>query len=155
MEDDYNFEGRTEQEDLLSFTTNKGHRTRQAKKITLLTLQDQKYSKTTEHTLLKIVSALERYQDRLNIFADWLNLHNLESAAAHVAEEATLATATETLVDRVMEQIHNYDPPILAGAAGGAGMLASQQAQIYLVRVAPDCNRSYCEDSFSGYSGSV
>ena len=24
-----------------------------------------------------------------------------------------------------------------------------------LVRVAPDCNRSYCEDSFSGYSGSV
>ena len=26
---------------------------------------------------------------------------------------------------------------------------------LYLVRVAPDCNRSYCEDSFSGYSGSV
>ena len=26
---------------------------------------------------------------------------------------------------------------------------------VYLVRVAPDCNRSYCEDSFSGYSGSV
>ena len=25
----------------------------------------------------------------------------------------------------------------------------------YLVRVVPDCNRSYCEDSFSGYSGSV
>ena len=24
-----------------------------------------------------------------------------------------------------------------------------------LVRVAPDCNRNYCEDSFSGYSGSV
>ena len=27
--------------------------------------------------------------------------------------------------------------------------------RIYLVRVAPDCNRSYCEDSFSGYYGSV
>ena len=26
---------------------------------------------------------------------------------------------------------------------------------VYLVRVAPDCNCSYCEDSFSGYSGSV
>ena len=25
----------------------------------------------------------------------------------------------------------------------------------HLVRVAPECNRSYCEDSFSGYSGSV
>ena len=27
--------------------------------------------------------------------------------------------------------------------------------RMHLVRVAPDCNRSYCEDSFSGYSGSV
>ena len=27
--------------------------------------------------------------------------------------------------------------------------------EYYLVRVATDCNRSYCEDSFSGYSGSV
>ena len=75
------------------------------------------------------MSALERYQDRLNIFADWLNLHTLESAAAHVAEAATLTTETETLVDRVMAQIHNYNPPIVAGAAGGAGMLAGQQAQ--------------------------
>ena len=132
MEDDYDFEGRTEQEVLLSFTANKGHRTRQAKKIdNLLTLHDQKYSKTTEHTLLKIVSALERYQDRPNIFADWLNLHILESAAAHVAEAATLATTTETLVDRIMEQIHNYDPPVAAGAAGGAGMLAGQHCLLY------------------------
>ena len=29
------------------------------------------------------------------------------------------------------------------------------QLESDLVRVAPDCNRSYCEDSFSGYSGSV
>ena len=29
------------------------------------------------------------------------------------------------------------------------------QQRYTLVRVAPDCNRSYCEDSFSGYSGSV
>ena len=69
-------EGRSEQEVLLSFTANKGHRTRQAKKINnLLTLQDQKYSKTTEHAVLQIVSALEWYQDRLNIFASWLNLY--------------------------------------------------------------------------------
>ena len=82
--------------------------------------------KRQEQTLLQIVSALERYQDRLNIFVDWFNLHTLESAAAHVAEAAT---TTETLVDRVMEQIHNYDPPVVAGAAGGAGALAGQQAQ--------------------------
>ena len=32
---------------------------------------------------------------------------------------------------------------------------AINKALLDLVRVAPDCNRSYCEDSFSGYSGSV
>ena len=36
-----------------------------------------------------------------------------------------MATATETLVNRVIEQIHNHEPPVLAGAAG---MLAAQQA---------------------------
>ena len=114
MEEDYDFEGRTEQEVLFSFTANKGHRTRQAKKIdNLLTLQDQKYSKATEQTLLKIVSALERYQDCLNIFSSWLNIHQLESAAVHVTEAVGLAAATETLVNRVMEQIHNYDPCLL------------------------------------------
>ena len=56
------------------------------------------------------MSALERYQDRLNIFASWLNLHTLESAAAHVTEAETLATATETLVNKVIEQVHNHEP---------------------------------------------
>ena len=32
--------------------------------------------------------------------------------------------------------------------------LESDRSLCNLVRVAPDCNRSYCEDSFSGYSGS-
>ena len=131
MDKEYNFEGRTEQEVLLSFTANKGHRTRQAKKINnLLTLHDQKYSKATEQTLLQVVSALERYQDRLNIFSSWLNIHQLESAVVHVAEAVGLTAATETLVNRVMEQIHNYDPPVVAGGAGGAGgagILAGQQ----------------------------
>ena len=74
MDEDYDFEGRFKQEVLLSFTANKGHRTRQYKKINnLLALQEPKYSKSTEKTLLQAVSALERYQDRLNIFASWLN----------------------------------------------------------------------------------
>ena len=130
MADEYDFTDKSEQEVLLSFTANKGHRTRQANKINnLLTLQDQKYSKAKEETLLKVVLALERYQDRLNIFSSWLDIHQLDSAAVHVAEAATLAAATETLVNRVMEQVHNYDPPVVAGAAGEAGMLADQQAQ--------------------------
>ena len=73
------------------------------------------------------MSALEQYQDGLNIFSSWLNIHQLESAAVHVAKAAGLATATEAIVNRVMEQIHNYDPPVAAGGAGGAGILAGQQ----------------------------
>ena len=109
--EEYNFEDKSEQEIQFSFTANKGHRTRQFKKITnLLALQEQKCSKSTEKTLLQAVAALERYQDRLNIFASWLNLHTLESTEAHVTEAATLATTTETLVDKVIEQVHNHEP---------------------------------------------
>ena len=127
MADEYDFTDKSEQEVLLSFTANKGHRTRNVNKINnLLTLlQDQKYSKITEATLLGLVSALERYQDRLNIFSAWLDLHELASADVHVAEAVTLATATETLVNRVMQGIHNYEPPVVAGAAGGAGQVAA------------------------------
>ena len=108
MDEEYDFEDKLEQEVLLSFTANKGHRTRQYKKITnLLALQEQKYSKSTEKTLLQAVSALERYQDRLTIFASWLNLHTLESAAAHVTEAETLPKAAETLVNKVIE--HGWD----------------------------------------------
>ena len=128
MADEYDFTDKSEQEVLLSFTANKGHRTRNVNKINnLLTLQDQKYSKVTEATLLGLVSALERYQDRLNIFAAWLDLHELASAEVHIAEAATLATATETLVNRVMQGIHNYEPPVVAGAVGGASQVAPLQ----------------------------
>ena len=52
MADEYDFTDKSEQEVLLSFTANKGHRTRSVNKINnLLTLQDQKYSKITEATL--------------------------------------------------------------------------------------------------------
>ena len=50
----------------------------------------------------------------------------------HVEEAQTLATATATLADRVMEGIHNYEPPVpvaAAGAAGGAGQAAPLQIQ--------------------------
>ena len=111
MDEKYDFEDKLEQEALLSFTANKGHWTRQYKKITdLLALQEQKYPKSTEKTLLQAVQALERYQDRLSIFASWLNLHTLESAEAHVTEAPTLATATETLVNKVIEQVHEHKP---------------------------------------------
>ena len=73
MAEEFDFTNRSEQDVLLSFTANKGHRTRQVNKINnLLTLQDQKYSKATEETLLKIVAALEtvpRSSQHLRIMA--------------------------------------------------------------------------------------
>ena len=49
--DDYDFTGKSEADILLSYTANKGHRTRQVNKVkNLLDLQNQKYSKTTEKT---------------------------------------------------------------------------------------------------------
>ena len=92
MEGEYDFTDKSEQDVLLSYVANKGHRTRYVNKITsLLDLQDAKYSKVTEATLLSYVQHMERYQDRLNIFSAWLNLHDLESAEVHVEEAETLA----------------------------------------------------------------
>ena len=78
MAEEYDFTDKSEQEILLSYTANKVHRARNVNKINnLLTLQDQKYSKVTEATLLGLVSSLERYQDRVNVFSAWLALHEL------------------------------------------------------------------------------
>ena len=50
MNDDYDFAGKREADILLSYTANKGHRTRQLTKITnLFNLQANKYSKLTEN----------------------------------------------------------------------------------------------------------
>ena len=58
MGDKYDFEGKTKGDILLSFKSNKGHRTRQFNKITnLLALQEQKYSKKT---LLIAVKEMEK-----------------------------------------------------------------------------------------------
>ena len=113
--EDYDFEDKSEQEILLAFTANEGHRTSHFKKITnLLTLQEAKYSKSTEKTLLQAITAIERYQDHLSLLASYLNLHTLESAAAHATEAETLTTETETLVHKVIthEELPGFHPVI-------------------------------------------
>ena len=56
----------------------------EAKKNEEYSKKNKEYSKNiTEATLLGLVSALERYQDRLSIFAAWLDLHELASAEDH------------------------------------------------------------------------
>ena len=73
---DYNFEGKTEGDILLSFKAAKGHRTRNFNKITnLLVLQEEKYSKFTEQTLVKAVVEMERQTDKLILLASYLQLH--------------------------------------------------------------------------------
>ena len=73
MNDDYDFSGKSEGDILLSYTANKGQRTRQMKKVTsLLNLQSQKYSKSTEKTLTTAIKDLERFKDRLAILAVYL-----------------------------------------------------------------------------------
>ena len=109
--EEYDFENKSEQELLLSFKSNKGHRTRQFNKITnLLTLQEQKYSKTTEKTILAAVQTMEKYQGRLTLLASYLSLHTLESAGVHVTEAKTLATATEEQSQKVMTQVYEHEP---------------------------------------------
>ena len=73
---DYNFEDKTEGDILLSFKAAKGHRTRNFNKITnLLALQEVKYSKFTEQTLVKAVSEMERQTDKLILLSSYLQLH--------------------------------------------------------------------------------
>ena len=98
MEGEYDFADKSEQEVLLSYVAHKGHRTRYVNKIaSLLDLQEAKYSKVTEATLLGYVQKMELHQDRLNIFATWLTLHELESAVAHNDEAENLAVDTLAL----------------------------------------------------------
>ena len=129
MEGEYDFADKSEQEVLLSYVAHKGHRTRYVNKIaSLLDLQEAKYSKVTEATLLGYVHKMEVHQDRLNIFAAWLTLHELESALVHNDEAENLAVDTLAIAERVMESVHNYEPPVAAaGAAGGAGLAAPLQ----------------------------
>ena len=78
---------------------------------------------------MNYVHQMERHQDRLNIFSAWLTLHELESALAHAEEADALAVDTTALAERVLEGVHNYEPPVPAGAAGGAGQAAPLHIQ--------------------------
>ena len=118
---DYDFEGKTEGDILLSYKAAKGHRTRNFKNITnLLALQEAKYSRFTESTLLAAVKEMERQMDKLVILAAYLQLHGLASAQAHVTEANTLLTATEEQSELVMNQIHAHEPAAGPGAAWAA-----------------------------------
>ena len=67
MNDDYDFAGKSEADILLSYMANKDHRTRQLTKVTnLFNLQAQKYSKTTEKTLVAALKDLEKILRQAN-----------------------------------------------------------------------------------------
>ena len=115
---DYDFEGKTEGDILLSYKATKGHRTRNFNKITnLLTLQEQKYSKFTEANLITAVKEMERQMDKLVILAAYLQLHGLNSAAVHVAEANNLIKPTADQAAKVLISIHEHDADADPGVA--------------------------------------
>ena len=102
MNDDYDFAGKSEADILLSYTANKGHRTRQLTKVTsLFNLQADKYSKITEKTLVAAVKDLEKFSDRLTKLSSYLVLFKLESGPALETEAAGFQMATQKWADDV------------------------------------------------------
>ena len=111
----------------------KGHRTRNYNKITnFLALQEQKYSKFTEASLIAAVKEMERQMDKLVILAAYLQLHGLNSAQVHVTEANNLLKPTSDQAAKVMLQIHDHDAeadpgvawPAAQGLAGAATLVA-------------------------------
>ena len=70
-----------------------------------------------------------------------------DGVAAAAGQRRSKREAAVTLKDRKGCRPGDEQPP--------TRFVPSYNQSSNLVRVAPDCNRSYCEDSFSGYSGSV
>ena len=56
--------------------------------------------------ILEEIKKLKAHQDKVTYVADFLRMGQVENAAQYVAEAAQLLTATDTLVDRSMKQIH-------------------------------------------------
>ena len=85
-----------------------------------MALQEAKYSRFTEGTLLTAVKEMERQMDKLVILAAYLQLHRLDSAAAHVTEANNLLKATSDQAELVMNQVHAHEPAGGPGAAWAA-----------------------------------
>ena len=90
----HEFTGKTDI--LLSYIADKGHRTRQITKITnLLALQEEKYSKFTEKTLITAIKELEKLTDRLAILAGYLTLYKIETGPALATEDDVFLKNTQ------------------------------------------------------------
>ena len=109
MNNNYDFTGKTEGDIHLSYTANKCHRTRQLAKVTnLLALQEQKYSKYTEKTLITAVQGLEKFTDRLAILPGYLTLYKLETGPALATEADVFMKNTQGQAEAVYKQIHDH-----------------------------------------------
>ena len=85
-------------------------------------MQEAKYSKFTETTLIAAVKEIERQMDKLVILAAYLQLHQLTSAQVHATEANNLLKVTAEQSEKVLKQIHDNDP----GAGPGAAWAAAQ-----------------------------
>ena len=111
MNDNYDFTGKSEADILLSYTANKGHRTRQLNKVkNLLGLQEQKYSRITEKTLCTAVRDLNKFTDRLAILTGYLSLYKLEAGLALATEAQECTKDMQEQAEAVYKQIHDHQP---------------------------------------------
>ena len=120
--------GKTEGDILLSYTANKGRRTRQLTKITnFLALQDQNYSKYTEKSLIAAVKDLEKLTDRLAIPTGYLTRYKIETGPVLATEADTFMKNTQEQAEAVYKQKHEDQPnhqEISAPAQGGIATAA-------------------------------
>ena len=101
------FSNKSEIECILSYRAKKGHRTRSYRKIEkYINLQNAKYSLLAEKAILEEIKKLEAHQDKMTFIADFLHMGGVEGANKFVTKAAQLLLATDALVDKATQQIH-------------------------------------------------
>ena len=158
-----------------------GRRTRQRRKVLVIVgylPPDYNASKNKpfmEYVCDSILTLKRKYSDPYIILGGDFNKRNIREAINYYKDikvVKTPPTRAGSVLDIIATNLADCEvdsgvgPPITSsdGTASDHGVVYSSfrmprvpqyKISSYLVRVAPDCNRSYCEDSFSGYSGSV
>ena len=101
------FAHKSEIECILSYRAVKGHRTRSYRKIEkTINLQNAKYCLLGEKSILEEIKKMEAHQDKMTFITDFLHMGGVEGANKYVTEAGQLLLATDTLVDKATQQLH-------------------------------------------------
>ena len=102
------FANKSEIECILSYRAEKGHRTRSYRKIKkYINLQNAEYSLLAEKAILEEIRKLEAHQGKMTFIADFLRMGGVENTKNYVTKAVQLLLATDLLVDKAMQQVHD------------------------------------------------